>query len=176
MESGEPPALDQIGLKMIRRSCIDCWNRFFRKGRDRCLSCGTASIREKSTHSGKSPGSWGFPLYISRIEKNALHHLRNTFRIESWAKLCYTVSCLRSEMHIAEFSKYKSTERRMMFSSVMSAAVLGMEAYPVQVEADISDGLPMFCMVETWLRKCGKPPTGYGRRCAISGFRFRPGE
>ena len=34
-----------------------------------------------------------------------------------------------------------------MFSSVMSAAVLGMEAYPVQVEADISDGLPMFCMV-----------------------------
>lgn len=35
----------------------------------------------------------------------------------------------------------------MMFSSVMSAAVLGMEAYPVQVEADISDGLPMFCMV-----------------------------
>lgn len=34
-----------------------------------------------------------------------------------------------------------------MFSSVMSAAVLGMEAYPVQVEADICDGLPMFCMV-----------------------------
>ena len=34
-----------------------------------------------------------------------------------------------------------------MFSSVMSAAVLGMEANPVQVEADISDGLPMFCMV-----------------------------
>ena len=34
-----------------------------------------------------------------------------------------------------------------MFSSVMSAAVLGMEAYPGQGGADICDGLPMFCMV-----------------------------
>lgn len=34
-----------------------------------------------------------------------------------------------------------------MFSTILSAAVLGVEAYPVQVEADICDGLPMFCMV-----------------------------
>lgn len=34
-----------------------------------------------------------------------------------------------------------------MFSTILSAAVLGMEAYPVEVEADISEGLPMFCMV-----------------------------
>ncbi len=34
-----------------------------------------------------------------------------------------------------------------MFSSVYSAAILGMEALPVQVEADVSDGLPMFSMV-----------------------------
>lgn len=34
-----------------------------------------------------------------------------------------------------------------MFSSVCSAAILGMEAVPVQVEADVSDGLPMFTMV-----------------------------
>ena len=34
-----------------------------------------------------------------------------------------------------------------MFSSVCSAAILGMEAVPVQVEADVSDGLPMFSMV-----------------------------
>lgn len=34
-----------------------------------------------------------------------------------------------------------------MFSTILSAAVLGIEAYPVEVEADISDGLPMFCMV-----------------------------
>lgn len=34
-----------------------------------------------------------------------------------------------------------------MFSMILSAAVLGIEAYLVQVEADISDGLPMFCMV-----------------------------
>lgn len=34
-----------------------------------------------------------------------------------------------------------------MFSSVYSAAILGMEALSVQVEADVSDGLPMFSMV-----------------------------
>lgn len=34
-----------------------------------------------------------------------------------------------------------------MFSSVLSAAVIGIEAYPIQVEADICDGLPQFCMV-----------------------------
>lgn len=34
-----------------------------------------------------------------------------------------------------------------MFSTILSAAVIGIEAYPVQVEADISDGLPQFCMV-----------------------------
>lgn len=34
-----------------------------------------------------------------------------------------------------------------MFSSILSAAVVGIEAYPVQVEADICDGLPQFCMV-----------------------------
>lgn len=34
-----------------------------------------------------------------------------------------------------------------MFSTILSAAVIGIEAYPVEVEADISDGLPMFCMV-----------------------------
>jgi len=34
-----------------------------------------------------------------------------------------------------------------MFSTILSAAVLGIEAYPVQVEADICNGFPMFCMV-----------------------------
>lgn len=34
-----------------------------------------------------------------------------------------------------------------MFSSICSAAILGMEVVPVQVEADVSDGLPMFSMV-----------------------------
>lgn len=34
-----------------------------------------------------------------------------------------------------------------MFSSIYSAAILGMEVLPVQVEADVSDGLPMFSMV-----------------------------
>ncbi len=34
-----------------------------------------------------------------------------------------------------------------MFSSVCSAAIRGMEVIPVQVEADVSNGLPMFSMV-----------------------------
>lgn len=34
-----------------------------------------------------------------------------------------------------------------MFASVLSAAILGMEACPVRVEADVSDGLPSFTMV-----------------------------
>lgn len=34
-----------------------------------------------------------------------------------------------------------------MFASVLTAAIYGMEVYPVQVEADVSDGLPSFTMV-----------------------------
>ena len=36
-----------------------------------------------------------------------------------------------------------------MFKQVLSAALLGLEAVPVQVEADVSDGLPTFTMVGT---------------------------
>lgn len=31
-----------------------------------------------------------------------------------------------------------------MFAAVLSAVILGMEVHPVQVEADVSDGLPSF--------------------------------
>lgn len=34
-----------------------------------------------------------------------------------------------------------------MFASVLSAAILGMDVHPIQVEADVSDGLPTFTMV-----------------------------
>ena len=34
-----------------------------------------------------------------------------------------------------------------MFASVLSAAISGMEVHPIQVEADVSDGLPTFTMV-----------------------------
>ena len=34
-----------------------------------------------------------------------------------------------------------------MFASVLSAAIMGMDVHPIQVEADISDGLPTFTMV-----------------------------
>lgn len=33
-----------------------------------------------------------------------------------------------------------------MFSMILSAAVIGVEAKAVQVEADVCDGLPMFCI------------------------------
>ena len=34
-----------------------------------------------------------------------------------------------------------------MYSSILSAVIMGVEALPIQVEADVSDGLPMFIMV-----------------------------
>lgn len=34
-----------------------------------------------------------------------------------------------------------------MFASVLSAAILGMDVHPINVEADVSDGLPSFVMV-----------------------------
>ena len=34
-----------------------------------------------------------------------------------------------------------------MYTSVMSAYLMGLEAVPVQVEVDVSDGLPGFYMV-----------------------------
>lgn len=34
-----------------------------------------------------------------------------------------------------------------MFASVLSAAIFGMEVCPIQVEADVSNGLPSFTMV-----------------------------
>ena len=34
-----------------------------------------------------------------------------------------------------------------MFASVLTASILGIEVCPIQVEADVSDGLPSFTMV-----------------------------
>ena len=34
-----------------------------------------------------------------------------------------------------------------MFASVLSAAILGMDVHPIQLDADVSDGLPTFTMV-----------------------------
>lgn len=56
-------------------------------------------------------------------------------------------NCLKSGMQFASFSKYKSIRKENMFSKILSAAVLGIEAWPVQVEADICEGLPQFNMV-----------------------------
>lgn len=45
------------------------------------------------------------------------------------------------------FSGEQSEERTGMFASVLSAAIHGMEVSPIQVEADVSNGLPSFTMV-----------------------------
>ena len=37
----------------------------------------------------------------------------------------------------------------MSLAKVNSAAVVGLEAYPIDVEVDISQGLPSFSIVET---------------------------
>ena len=34
-----------------------------------------------------------------------------------------------------------------MYSTILSGAIYGMESYLVQVEVDMSPGLPCFCMV-----------------------------
>lgn len=54
---------------------------------------------------------------------------------------------LKSEMQFAEFFQIQFHRKERMFSKILSAAVLGIEAYLVQVEADICDGLPQFTMV-----------------------------
>ena len=40
-----------------------------------------------------------------------------------------------------------------MFASVLSAAIFGVEVCPVQIEADVSNGLPSFIMVALRLQQ-----------------------
>ena len=51
------------------------------------------------------------------------------------------------EMNAGNIVGMYPAERRNMFASVLSAAILGMEVHPIHVEADVSDGLPSFTMV-----------------------------
>ena len=50
-------------------------------------------------------------------------------------------------------------ERSNLFASVLSAAILGIEVRPVQVEADVSNGLPI--LYNGWFSFCsGEGGTG----------------
>lgn len=60
-----------------------------------------------------------------------------------------------------------------MFSMILSAAVIGVEAKAVQVEADVCDGLPMFCMVGDLSTEVREAADGYGRLCGIRESPFR---
>ena len=42
---------------------------------------------------------------------------------------------------------FRAQKGSNMFASVLSAAILGVEVHPIQVEADVSNGLPSFIMV-----------------------------
>ena len=59
-----------------------------------------------------------------------------------------------------------------MFSNVQSAALNGLEAYMVRVEADISDGMPQLLMVGYLSSEVRE--AGYGQLCAIQELRFPP--
>ena len=45
------------------------------------------------------------------------------------------------------FTNYYRKGQEVLFSKVHSIGIMGVEGYPVLVEADVSDGLPGFTMV-----------------------------
>lgn len=61
-----------------------------------------------------------------------------------------------------------------MFSKILSAAVLGIDAHPVCVEADISDGLPGFCMVGDLAPEAREAADRVRTALKNTGIRFPP--
>lgn len=61
----------------------------------------------------------------------------------------------------------------MGFSTVLSAAVFGLKVELVNVEADVSNGLPMFHMVGYLSSEVKKRQTEYERQFTIQGWNFR---
>ena len=59
-----------------------------------------------------------------------------------------------------------------MYSSVLSTAISGVEGVAVLVEADVSNGLPMFSMVGFLLPESVRPRTGYGQLLEIQDYLF----
>ena len=55
--------------------------------------------------------------------------------------------CTRIKTDCLHMGKAGLQKGIRLFASVLSAAISGIEVYPVQVEADVSDGLPCFNMV-----------------------------
>ena len=47
-----------------------------------------------------------------------------------------------------------------MYSMVYTAMIHGIDSRPVEVETDVSDGMPVFEMVGICPRRCGKPGIG----------------
>ena len=61
-----------------------------------------------------------------------------------------------------------------MFSNIMSFGLCGVEAFPVSVEADISDGLPGFIMVGYLAQEVREAQERVRASFKNSGFRLPP--
>ncbi len=57
-----------------------------------------------------------------------------------------------------------------LFASVLSAAIYGMEVREIQVEADVSDGLPSFAMVGFPSAQVREPRKESGLHLRTTGF------
>ena len=63
-----------------------------------------------------------------------------------------------------------------LFASVLSAAIFGVEVCPVQVEADVSNGLPSFIMVGFPSAQVMKRRNGYAQHSRIMVISFHQRE
>ena len=81
MESGEPPALEQIGLKDDTKKLYRLLEQILPERERQVLVMRYGLYQGKEYTQREIAGKLGISLsYISRIEKNALHHLREYFQ------------------------------------------------------------------------------------------------
>ena len=81
MESGEPPALDQIGLKDDTKKLYRLLEQILPERERQVLVMRYGLYQGKEYTQREIAGKLGISRsYISRIEKNALHHLREYFQ------------------------------------------------------------------------------------------------
>lgn len=81
MESGEPPALEQIGLKDDTKKLYRLLEQILPERERQVLVMRYGLYQGKEYTQREIAGKLGISRsYISRIEKNALHHLREYFQ------------------------------------------------------------------------------------------------
>ena len=81
MESGEPPALEQIGLKDDTKKLYRLLEQILPERERQVLVMRYGLYQGKEYTQREIAGKLGISRsYVSRIEKNALHHLREYFQ------------------------------------------------------------------------------------------------